>query len=32
MTLFSCDTNKKLKEDDAEKVIKEFVTQNTFGG
>lgn len=30
--LFSCDTNKKLKQQDAEKAIKEFVSKNGFNG
>jgi len=29
--LFSCDTNKKLNQESAEKAIKEFVVQNSFG-
>jgi hypothetical protein len=30
--LFSCDKNKKLNQENAEKVIKEFVSKNGFGG
>jgi hypothetical protein len=30
MCLFSCDTNKKLKQGNAEKAIKEFVSTNSF--
>jgi len=29
--LFSCDINKKLNQESAEKAIKEFVAQNSFG-
>jgi hypothetical protein len=32
LSLFSCDTNKKLKQENAEKAIKEFVQNNSIVG